>query len=79
VEPVAGGQPAARRTINSLSTSGETSTAPGGARGRGGRRVSASGRVTKPVAAVATRQSTRVASRAATRLAAALTAADATP
>ena len=74
LEPMAGRLPAARRTINRLSTGGETSTAPGGARGIGGGIASTSGRITKPVAAVATRQSTRV---AATRLAAALAATDA--
>ena len=68
MEPVDGGQPRARRTINGLSTGGETSVAPRGARGRGGTRASTSGRVTKPVAAVATRQSTRT--RVATRRAA---------
>ena len=68
VEPVDGGQPGARRTINGLSTGGDTAVEPRGARGREGTIASTSGRVTKPVAAVATRQSTRT--RVATRRAA---------
>jgi hypothetical protein len=58
-EPVSGGQPEVKRTINGLSTGGETAVALRGARGRGGTIASTSGRVTKSVAAVATRQSTR--------------------
>jgi len=75
VEPVDGGQPGARRTINGLSTGGYTAVEPRGARGREGTIASTSGRVTKPVAAVATRQSTRT--RVATRRAAEAAAADA--
>jgi len=72
VEPVNGGQPGARRTINGLSTSGETSVTPRSARGRGGTRGSTSGKGTSIVArggitkTTGTRQSTLVAIRRAT-------------